>query len=516
VERQIRRLGVAFVLLFALLFAQVAYVQVVAADRIANEPGNAARQIRAEYEVKRGPILASDGRTILAESVTAPAGSVYRYQREYPRGELYGQLTGYYSRIYGRSGLEQAMNPYLSGTASELATQNLADLILGKPRKGGAVVTTIVPEVQQAAKQALGTNRGAVVALDPQTGSIFAMYSNPGFDPTPLSVGTFDEMQAAWTELNADPNKPLLSKAFQELYLPGSTFKLITASAALERGTTPQGERYTPATMIPNPHVLDLPTTEDDLHNFGDEFCAGGARTVSVLEAFTESCNVPWGEVGLQIGAETLSAQAHAYGFCPTEPPVRTDCDEQTIPFVLPFETGRFPIPSYFDERIPALAYSAVGLDNDLTNPLHLALVAGAIANGGTLYEPRLVAEIRDPKGEVVKTFSPRALGEPISLDTALAMRQMMVNVVARGTGTAAAIPGVVVAGKTGTATNGENEPPNAWFDSFAPAGPGQTPRVVVAVIVLDGGSLGDEATGGRVAAPIAAQVIQAALRAGV
>lgn len=515
-ERQIRRLGIAFVVLFSLLFAQVAYVQVFAADRIANEPGNAARQIRSEYETKRGPILAADGRTILADSVKAPEGSVYTYEREYPRGELYGHLTGYYSRIYGRGGLEQAMNAYLSGTADELAAQNLTDLILGKPKKGGAVVTTIVPSVQQAAKQALGAFKGAVAAIDPRTGDVIALYSNPGFDPTGLSVGTAEEMKAVWEALNADPDKPLLSKAFQELYLPGSTFKMITASAALERGTTPDGLPYTVDTRIDNPHVLDLPTTDDDLHNFGDEFCSGGVKTVSLAEAFRQSCNVPFGKVGLDIGPEVLAEQARAYGFCRTFPPTETACDGTTIPFLLDVENGRFPDPAYFDERTPAVAYSAVGLDNDLTNPLQLALIAAAIGNGGRLYEPRLVTEIRDPQGEVVKEFGSEVWGTPISSVTANAMRVMMVNVVANGTGYAAAIDGVVVAGKTGTATNGEDEPPNAWFASFAPAGEGQTPRVAVAVIVLDGGDLGNEATGGRVAAPIAREVIQAALRAGV
>lgn len=508
-ERRIRRLGIAFVALFSTLFAQVAYVQVVAADRIANRPGNATRQMRAEYQTKRGPILASDGVTVLAQSVLAPPGSVYVYDRRYPEGELYGQLTGYYSRLYERSGLEEAMNPYLSGSAPELASANLTDLLLGAPKKGGAIVTTIVPAVQQAARTALGSNKGAVVAIDPRTGDILAMYSNPGFDPTALSVGTAAQMERAWTKLNADPDKPLLSKAFQELYLPGSTFKLVTASAAFQHG-------YTPGTLVPNPHVLDLPMTADDLHNFGDEYCMGGAKRVPVLEAFTDSCNVPFGQIGLDLGPQALAAQAQAYGFCPTFPPVQETCTAPTIPFVLPIQNGRFPDPSYFVDRTPAIAYSAVGLDNDLMNPLQLALIAATIGDGGTMMAPRLVREVRDPQGRVVKTFDPQAWGHPISTGTAEAMRQMMVNVVLHGTGYAAFLPNVVVAGKTGTATNGPNVPPNAWFTAFAPAGPQQTPRVVVAVIVLDGGDLGNEATGGRVAAPIAKDVILAALAAGV
>jgi len=175
-DRQIRRLGIAFVALFAVLFAQVAYVQVIAADRIANEPANAPRQIKAEYAVERGQILASNHTTVLAESkANQDPNSIYKYVRDYPNGELWGQLTGYYSRIYGRTGLEQAMNSYLSGTAPEFATQNLTDIILGRPKRGGTVITTLVPRVQAAARRALGTHQGAVVAIDPGTGDILAI-----------------------------------------------------------------------------------------------------------------------------------------------------------------------------------------------------------------------------------------------------------------------------------------------------------------------------------------------------
>lgn len=503
-DRRVRRLGVAFVVLFALLFGQVAYVQVFAADRIANQPGNAARQIRAEYQTERGAILAAN-ELVLAESVEAPEGSVYRYERTYPLGEPYSHITGYYSRVFGRAGLEQSMNSYLSGTAPELAASNLTDLILGRPKEGGTVVTTIEPSIQEAARRAMGNLRGAVVALDPETGHVLAFYSNPGYDPTLLSVGTAEEMTAEWDRLNADPEKPLLSKASQELYLPGSTFKLVTASAALENG-------YPPDSTWPNPQVLDLPTTDDDLENFGGSLCNGGSRTVTMAEAFEESCNVTFGEIGLELGADRLSSQAFAYGLCETFPPEDPSCTRQTIPFSLPFETGRFPTPSYFAERTPALAYSAVGLDNDLLNPLHLALISATIANSGRLQIPQLVTEIRDPQGRVVRTFGDEVWGTPISADTALQMRDMMVSVVASGTGTAAQIPGVIVAGKTGTATNGEDRPPNAWFTAFAPAGDRQPAEVAVAVIVLDGGDLGNEATGGRVAAPIAKAVIEAAL----
>ena len=509
-DRQIRRLGFAFVALFAILFAQVAYVQVFAADRIAADPADAARQIRTEYSVERGQILAADERTVLAKSVPNPdQDSIYRFLRDYPGGALYGQLTGYYSRIYGYSGLESAMNPYLSGTAPEFTAQNLTDIILGRPKVGGTVVTTIQPALQRAAKTALGAHLGAVVALDPRTGDVLAMWSNPSYDPADLSSGTDEQITSAWNELLDDPDKPLVSKAFQELYLPGSTFKLVTASAALEQG-------WGIDKAWPNPHQLDLPQSSSTLQNFGDEFCYGNRPTVPMIEAFTESCNVTFGEIGLRLYAHdeaALSNQAFAYGWCPILPPTQLTCAEPTVPFTLPWNPGRFPEPAYFQDNLPKVALSAVGLDNDKQNPLQLALETAAIANGGTMMEPTLVTEVRDSAGRTVKTFEDAVYGHPISPDTAAKMRTMMLSVVQRGTGTAAQIPGWEVAGKTGTSTNCGTEPncatpPNAWFTAFA-GPPGQTPRIVVAAIVIDGGDLGSEATGGQVAAPIVKQVIE-------
>jgi peptidoglycan glycosyltransferase len=506
VDRRIRRLGIALVTLFGLLFVQLAYVQMFASGRIRNDPANATRQIIAEYKVDRGKILSADGR-VLAESVPTTGKTDYLYQRQYPDGPLYAGITGYYSRVYGRSALEQAMNDYLAGDAPELAASNFTDLVLGRAKKGGSVVTTISSTLQQAARDALGTLQGAVVAIDPKTGDILAMYASPTFDPNDLSSGSNDDMKAAWDRLNADPEKPLLSRAKDELYLPGSTFKMVTASTALENG-------FGPDSLWPNPHVLDLPLTDGTLQNFGNELCLGGAKTVRMADAFRESCNVTFGEVGLKLGADKLEAQARAYGFCPTDPPEQTTCIQPTIPFTLPFQTGRFPIPSYFNANDPLLAFSAVGLDNVLTNPLQMALVGAAIANGGEEMQPRLVDEIRDPQGLVVKQFGPQTYGQPVTKEHAADLRRMMVAVVENGTGTSARINGITVAGKTGTATNGPDTPPNAWFVSFAPAGDGQASRIAVAVIVLNGGNLGNEATGGRVAAPIAAKVICAYLDA--
>ena len=507
-DRRIRRLGIGLVALFALLFAQLSYVQVIAADDIKAQPANARRQIIAEYRVERGPILSADGQ-VLAQSVRSEERRAeLLFQRVYPDGPLYAGLTGYYSRIFGRAGLEQAANPFLSGDAPELAVSTFTDLILGRERKGGSITTTIRSDLQEAAANALGNLPGAVVAIEPETGDVLALVANPSYDPNAISSGTDEEMNEAWDAITTAPDQPLISRAKDELYLPGSTGKLITASAALENRVDPNDPRWK------NPQFLDLPQTTNTLANFGDSLCNGGSQMVSMAEAFQESCNVTFAEIGLDLGAKEMSEQARAYGFCPTDPPAQIECEEPTIPFVLPWQNGRFPVASYFADRQPQLAFSAIGLDNVLTNPLHMALIAGAIGNDGVMMQPRLITEVRDPTGKVVREFEPAQYGQPISDGSARELRAMMLSVTQPGGTASTAFSGfpIDVAGKTGTATNGEDRPPNAWFTAFAPAGPGDRPTIAVAVIVLDGGELGNEATGGQVSAPIARAVIDAYL----
>jgi peptidoglycan glycosyltransferase len=495
VERQIRQLGVALLVLFLVLFGTVNYIQVFAADRIANDPANAKRQLIAEYRVDRGSILAADGTTVLASS--RPSAGDLRFQRRYAHGERYAHVTGFYSFIFGRAELEQTFNEYLAGDAAELLPQTLTDLILGRPRQGATIVTTLVPEVQEAAEAAAAAEPGdvAIAAIEPATGSVLALVAEPTYDPNLLASQDPKVVRETWAELNADPDKPLVSRASDELFPPGSTFKLVTASAALENG-------FGPESTWPNPRELDLPLTEETLENFGGSHCAGGAATITLAEALRISCNVTFGQVGLELGAEALAEQARLYGFT-AEP------GEDLVPFDIPWVSGVFPAPETFEQREPAVALSAIGQQDVAANPLQMALVAAAIANDGVLMQPRLVTEARDPSGRVIATFDPETFSTPLSPANAAALTQMMVAVVDSGTGTAAQIPGVSVAGKTGTAQHGEGADPHAWFVSFAPA---EIPEVAVAVIVLDGGSLGSEATGGQVAAPIARAVMEAAL----
>ncbi|HXF57221.1 MAG TPA: penicillin-binding protein 2 [Actinomycetota bacterium] len=486
IDRQVRWLALAFVGLFLLLFGQVNRIQVFAADRLAENPAN-RRLLLAEYRVQRGEILARDQRTVLARS--RRTGGRLTYRRLYPQGPLYAHVTGYHSVLFGRAGLEASMNDYLSGRAPELLPRNLVDQVLGRPPRGATVVTTVDPELQRAAREALGAFQGGVVALDPRTGEVLAMVSNPSFDPGPLASHDLQAARAAWDRLRRDPAKPLLSRAAQELYPPGSTFKLVTAAAALESGMRPD-------TLLPNPPVLDLPQTVRQLHNFGGTRCLGGAPRITLAQALQVSCNVVFGELGLRLGAERLVEQTRRFGF------------DQDVPFEVPFAEGHIPDAREFEDALPAVAFSAIGQHSVGANPLQMALVAAAIANGGVEMTPRLVSEVRDPSGRVVRTFDPEPWGRPISARTARELTEMMVAVVEAGTGTAAQIPGVQVAGKTGTAQV-PGAAPHAWFVCFAPAA---DPQVVVAVLVLNGGDLGSEATGGRVAAPIARAVLEAAL----
>jgi peptidoglycan glycosyltransferase len=488
---RIRRTGLVVIALFVVLFAQALNVQVFSARRLYDNPANAYRQIVAEYRVARGPILASDGKTALAFS--RPTGEAFNYLRRYPQGELFANITGFYSLVYGTTDLEHTYNADLGAHSQELFATNLWDQLQGKPRHGAAVVTTIDADIQRAATKALAGRPGAVVALDPRTGDVLAMVSAPSYDPNELSSHDPKQIRAAWTRYNNAPSKPMVSKANQELYPPGSTFKLITASAALENG-------YGPDSTWPNPPVLDLPQSTATLQNFGGEHCLGGVDTLTLAQALTVSCNVVFGGIGLKLGASALVDQAEAYGF------------NQDIPFDVPFVTGHIPEASYFAEREPAVALSAIGQDEVSANPLQMGLVAAAIANGGVEMQPRLVTQVVGPEQQVIRAPAPAQWGQPISVKTASQLTDMMVSVVESGTGTAAQIAGVTVAGKTGTAQHGTGEAPHAWFVGFAPA---EDPQVAVAVVVLDGGDLGSEATGGAVAAPIARSVMEAALAQG-
>jgi penicillin-binding protein A len=481
----LRRLAAVVVLLFASLFASTTYVQYVSASTLEGRPGN-ARTLYKTYSRGREPIVLA-GQQI---AVSVKVNDSYTYLRTYPQGPLYAAVTGYFAPRYQATGMEAAVGSLLSGTSDQLFYRRIQDLLTGKPAQGATVELTLSAKAQKAAWDALGNQRGAVVALDPKTGNILAMVSKPSFDPNLLSVHNAAAADRAFAALNKDQNRPLENRAIAgQLYAPGSTFKLVTAAAALESG------RYQPDTVVDGPAVLDLPGTTVGLPNDFAGPCSPGGK-ITLIDALRISCNTAFGSVGLALGDQAVREQAQRFGF------------GQPLKVPLTVTPSVFPATLTPDH----LAQSAIGQFDDRVTPLQMAMVSAAIANGGALMRPNLVGRVLAPDLSVMSRPSPEKVGQAISEDTATKLTQMMEAVVTGGTGTRAQIGGVRVAGKTGTAEQGTPQapkPPLAWFTAFAPI---DNPQIAVAVVVEDGGTLGDAASGGRVAAPIAKQVMEAVI----
>lgn len=475
-------MGIGLVVAFVLLFAQLNYVQFFAAGDIASNRANPRALIR-EYSIKRGDILSLNGEKLATSVATKDR---LKYRRTYPMGELFGHVTGYYSINYGPSRIESAYNDQLLGDSGVVSIQDIEDRFTDSEEQGNRVRLTIDTRLQEAARDALGEERGAIVALDPQTGEVLAMYSNPSFDPGPLASHSPREQRDYWRSLDpASPTGPLVNIAATRGYPPGSTFKVITTAAGLESG------RYTPNSRFPDPDRLQLPLTDDTLTNFTNRACTG-TGSIDLFNALVISCDTTFGKIGLEIPDE-VHDMAEGLGF------------NQELPFDIRTETSSYPeIP---DDRAPERAKAAIGQQNVVATPLQMALVAAGIANDGEVLRPRLVREIIDPTGGIVEKYTPEVFSEAMSPETADQVTEMMVEAVSRGTGTAAQIPGVEVAGKTGTAQTVRGANPHTWFIAFAPA---DDPQIAVAVIVEHGGSFGSEATGGAVAAPRAKELIEA------
>jgi penicillin-binding protein A len=480
VNKPIRRVAVACLLMFAILLVNDNYVQFAHAKTLRDKPGD-TRVLYSQYDRKRGDIVTSTGVSI---ATSVPTNDALKYVRTYSNGPVFAPATGFYSIVYGGSQVESAENSILSGTDDRLfGVEQLRNLITGRTPEGGAVVLTLDPVLQQVAYKALAGRKGAVVAVDPSTGAILALVSSPSYDPNLLSSHDQASITAYWKKLLADPTDPMLDRALNQTYPPGSTFKLITAAAALSTGS------YTPSTVIPAPNTLPLPQSTSILKNFDGESCGGQA---TLLQALTISCNTAFGELGLTVGQDALRKQADAFGFD----------DEYTVP--MKTADSVFPI----DLSDANTIQSAIGQYDVRATPLQMAMVAAAIANGGVEMKPYLVDQLVAPDLKVVDQTKPTELRQAVSSEVAAELTQMMESVVQHGTGTPAQIPGVTVAGKTGTAENAPGAPPHAWFVAFAPA---VQPKIAIAVLVENGGGNND-ATGGAIAAPIAKAVMQAAL----
>jgi peptidoglycan glycosyltransferase len=479
----VRRLSVIMLLLFGALLVNITVVQAFWADEL-NARSDNRRVLLDEYASQRGPILVDD----VAVARSQATGGAFAYRREYPEPELYAHATGFYSWVYGRSATERVANDVLAGTDDSLFARRVIDLIAGRPREGGSVRLTLVPEAQQAAFDGLAGKVGAVVALDPGTGAILAMASTPSFDPNPLAHPDAEVQEQAWTALETDPAEPGLNRAIARTYPPGSVFKLVTAAAALESGL------YEPGTEVPGPAELPLPGSTAVLTNQSGGPC-GADDTTTLTDALRLSCNTAFATIGLDLGDQALRAQAEAFGY-----------NSQPLP---DYNAATSVFPDALDPALTAQA--AIGQVDVRATALQTAMVSAAIANDGTLMAPYLIAEALAPDLSPLQVTEPVVQSDAVSRQTARELTAMMVEVVETGTGTNAAISGVSVAGKTGTAERGPQQPPLAWFTSFAPA---TSPQVAVAVVIEDSGGEVD-ISGGRLAAPIARAVMQAVLLRG-
>ncbi|WP_344336649.1 penicillin-binding protein 2 [Brevibacterium salitolerans] len=486
-RKPLRHVALVGLVMFALLFGSTSYVQFFSAKALNEDPLN-SRSFYAELTRERGAILV-DG-TPIASSV--PTDDAYKFQRTYGGeglpAEQYASLTGYFSIASGSSGLERTENGLLSGTDDALFYDRVRSVFTGEEPMGAAVELTIDPEAQRAAWEGLGGQRGAVAALNPKTGEILAMVSTPGWDPNALASHDTETAQNAYNSLIDDEANPAFNRAIGgNLYPPGSTFKMITAAAALESGD------YTKDSELDAPDVLSLPQTSATIRNAGGASCGGGGKA-TLEHSLVVSCNTSFAQLGMDLGADALDEQARKFGF------------GQDMEIPLRVTPSSFPA----DPNPPQTAQSALGQFEVRATPLQMAMVASGIANDGVVMQPQLIDNVRNSRTlDTISESRPHEFSRALSGDSAEQMQEMMVEQVRSGTGQVAQIPGVDVGAKTGTAQHAEGAAPHAWFTSFAPA---DDPEIAVAVVVENGGNAGSEASGARVAGPIAKSVMEAVI----
>jgi penicillin-binding protein A len=475
VNAPLRRVAISILVLFTLLIINVNYIQVVRSDDLRDDTGN-TRVLAAEYDRERGSIIVG-GEPI---ALSVPTEGRLKYLRQYPQGGLYAAVTGYYSLIYNNSGIERVENDILSGKDPRLALRRLADMFTGRDPAGGDVVLTLDPAVQAAAMAGLEGVTGAVVALDPTTGAVLGLASTPTYDPGLLSSHDPEAIRQYSAELDAADPDPRANQATREIYAPGSVFKVIVSAAALAEG-------YTPDTVIPAPTEFQLPNSSRVIPNFNGSSCSpSGEQTLQ--DALTISCNTAFAMLGIELGEDKVRAMAEAFGL---------DEERRQIPLPVAGST----IGDIEDDA--ALGQTSIGQRDVRVTTLQAAMIAAAVANDGSLMAPYLVDQVRAPDLSVIDETTPEELSRPVSTEIANQLTEMMQSVVERGSGRAARISGVEVAGKTGTAQT-PDAPDHNWFVGFAPA---DDPTIAVAVFVKNGGG-----TGGDVSAPIAREVMAAYL----
>ena len=480
-NRQVRRVGLVLTLMFLALFAMASSIQVLRTDALYEDPRNVRASLDI-YKTQRGSILVG-GEQIVS---SVPVNDEYRFLREY-ESQIYSPVTGYFSIFTGSTGIERVMNNYLSGQSSAQFFEQINALLDGTPVTGAAVELTLDPDIQRAAWDALGNRRGAVVAMDPATGRILAMVSKPTFDANLLAGLSFGEVSDAYRSYIDSADAPLINRAIGgDLYHPGSVFKLVVAAAALESGN------YTAQSQFENLESFRLPGTLTEIRNASRTSCGVG-DTVTLEEALIRSCNIPFALLAIELGQDKIRAQAELMGF--------GDLVE------IPLGVTPSIYPSGLDAAQTAL--TGFGQFDVRTSPMQMAMVTAAIANQGVIMTPQLVESVVSSNLNVLEQLQPNVYSSPMSRQTAGLLTRMMVDSVELGVAGRAGVPGVAVAGKTGTAQNGPSDPYTLWFTGFAPA---EAPEVVVTVVVEDGGGIGQNGTGNQIAAPIAKAVIEAVL----
>ncbi|GAB3206264.1 peptidoglycan D,D-transpeptidase FtsI family protein [Marinactinospora thermotolerans] len=479
-NKPIRRLAVFTMALFGVLLLNVTWIQAVQAEWLREHPYN-SRQYTEQLTIARGPIVAGNEQIAYSE----PIQDSDRYQRVYEHPELYAHPVGVF-RSGSANGIEQTENSFLDGSDSRLFVRNFLDMLTGEESKGATVNLTLDPKAQQAALEAFQSiapdKKGAAVALDPQTGAVLASVSLPTYDANSVaSVENPGDAADQWVAYENDPNQPLLNRAFNERYPPGSTFKIVTAAAALENGASPDSTMDAPDQLQIGGASLPNATPGGT--------CNGGSPD-TLAHSIMISCNTSMANWAKSLGADTMAAQAEAFGF-------------NSGTMEVPVDVAESLYPADIDENF--LAMSGIGQGNVEATPLQMAMVAAGVANGGDVMKPYLVESVQGPDLSEITAATPEVYSEAVSSQTAEELTQMMIGVTegAEGSGPSGAIPGIQVAGKTGTAETGDGDTHN-WFISFAPA---NDPQVAVAVVVERGNS-----SGNTLAAPIAKEIMEAVI----
>ncbi|MFJ4775245.1 peptidoglycan D,D-transpeptidase FtsI family protein [Streptomyces sp. NPDC088762] len=485
-NKPLRRISLFCGLLVLALLIRTNWLQYVQAEELSTRKENRRVQI-AQYATERGNIIVA-GEPITGSAVTD--GSDYKYKRTYVNGELWAPVTGYASQAFGSTQLESLEDGILTGNDDRLFFDRTIGMFTGEKKQGGNVVTTLNPDAQKAAFDKLGKKKGAVAAIDPRTGAILALVSTPSYDPSRFA-GNSKADGNAWVELKDSEDKNLVNRALRETYPPGSTFKVVTAAAALENGVV---KEINDPTDTPEPYFL--PGTKTPMVNH-----ASGCEKASLNEALRVSCNSVFANLGNQVGRDNMVKTAEKFGF---------NNDKIDIP-VRAFA-------SVYDKKMgkDGNAQSAIGQFNTAATPLQMAMVTAAIANDGKLMKPYMVDQLTAPNLDVIEKHSPEEMSRPLSAANAQKVQEMMVNVVEKGTGEKAKIDGVKVGGKTGTAQHGEGNKkrPYAWFISYAENADGTSP-VAVAVVIEDSDADREDISGGGLAAPVAKAVMEAVLKSG-